>query len=274
LNGFGHWSLPFVFLSLRTTPNGIRSNVPFRLVYEEGRASWLELVTIIFQQCERDWRIDQESFIREYELSEKPEASELLRLAKQGDFQAFQTLVSELQPRVYGLAYRMLHQSQDAEDVTQQTFVSMIEHLKDFREESSVATWALKIASNFALKVLRRRKGHAALSLDDGREEGYADMPHPEYIAPWSRPPDDIAADAEVQREIRSALEHLDDKYRTVFVMRDIEGFSVRDTAEALGLTESAVKVRLLRARLALREILTRRFGDERQVMIPDHQHG
>ncbi|MCU0716740.1 MAG: RNA polymerase sigma factor [Pirellula sp.] len=248
--------------------------MPCRLVYEEGRASWLELVTIIFQQCERDWRIDQESFIREYELSEKPEASELLRLAKQGDFQAFQTLVSELQPRVYGLAYRMLHQSQDAEDVTQQTFVSMIEHLKDFREESSVATWALKIASNFALKILRRRKGHAALSLDDGREDGYADMPHPEYIAPWRRPPDDIAADAEVQREIRSALEHLDDKYRTVFVMRDIEGFSVRDTAEALGLTESAVKVRLLRARLALREILTRRFGDESQVMIPDHQHG
>lgn len=207
-------------------------------------------------------------------MSEKPEASELLRLAKQGDFQAFQMLLGELQPRVYGLAYRMLHQSQDAEDVTQQTFVAMIEHLKDFREESSLTTWALKIASNFALKALRKRKGQAAYSLNEGGEEGYADMPHPEYIATWSRPPVDIAADAEVQREIQTALELLDDKYRTVFVMRDIEGFSVRDTADSLGLTESTVKVRLLRARLALREILTRRFGDESQVMIPDHQHG
>ncbi len=207
-------------------------------------------------------------------MSEKPEASELLRLAKQGDFQAFQMLLGELQPRVYGLAYRMLHQSQDAEDVTQQTFVAMIEHLKDFREESSLTTWALKIASNFALKSLRKRKGQATYSLDEGGEEGYSDMPHPEYIAPWSRPPIDIAADAEVQREIQTALELLDDKYRTVFVMRDIEGLSVRDTADSLGLTESTVKVRLLRARLALREILTRRFGDESQVMIPDHQHG
>lgn len=206
-------------------------------------------------------------------MSEKPEATELLRLAKQGDFQAFQSLIHELQPRVYGLAYRMLHQSQDAEDVTQQTFVAMIEHLRDFREESSLSTWALKIASNFALKLIRKRKGHAALSLDNGREDGYSDMPHPEYIAPWSRPADVIAADAEVQSEIQAALRHLDDKYRTVFVMRDIEGFSVRDTAEALGLTESTVKVRLLRARLALREILTRRFGDETQVMIPDHKH-
>ncbi|XZE42850.1 RNA polymerase sigma factor [Pirellulaceae bacterium SH467] len=206
-------------------------------------------------------------------MDEKPEATELLRLAKQGDFQAFQSLITALQPRVYGLAYRMLHQSQDAEDVTQQTFVAMIEHLRDFREESSLATWALKIASNFALKVIRRRKGHAAFSLDDAHEDGYSDMPHPEYIAPWSRPADVIAADAEVQREIQTALRQLDDKYRTVFVMRDIEGFSVRDTAEALGLTESTVKVRLLRARLALREILTRRFGDETQVMIPDHKH-
>lgn len=207
-------------------------------------------------------------------FSDDPTEKELLRQAKGGDYFAFQQLVVRLQPRVYGLAYRILGQAQDAEDVTQQTFLALIEHIADFREESSLATWVLRIATNHALKILRKKRTVKMVAMSDmGSEEGYGDVPHPEFIAPWSRTAEEIAQDAEVQAELEKGLDGLDEKYRLVFVLRDIEGLSVRETAEALGLTESSVKVRLLRARLALRELLTKKFGDASQVMIPDHKH-
>ncbi len=104
-------------------------------------------------------------------------------------------------------------------------------------------------------------------------EDSYGDVPHPEFIAPWSQTADEIVQQAEVQAELEKALLELDDKYRLVFVLRDVEGLSVRETAQALELTESTVKVRLLRARLALRERLTRKFGDLSQAMTSDHKH-
>ena len=107
----------------------------------------------------------------------------------------------------------------------------------------------------------------------DSNGDSYGEVPHPEFIAPWSQPPDEIAQQAEAQAEIDKALAELDDKYRLVFILRDIEGLSVRETSHLLDLTESTVKVRLLRARLALRERLTRRFGDSAQAIIPDHKH-
>ncbi len=167
--------------------------------------------------------------------------------------------MAKLQPRVYGLAYRILQQTQDAEDATQQTFLALIEHIADFREESSVATWVLKIATNHALKILRKKRGGKMVSMTDmASDDNYNDIPHPEFIAPWSQTADEIVQQAEVQEELEKALLELDDKYRLVFVLRDVEGLSVRETAQALELTESTVKVRLLRARLALRERLTK----------------
>jgi RNA polymerase sigma-70 factor (ECF subfamily) len=210
----------------------------------------------------------------EDQLLDDPTETELLRQAKGGDFSAFQELADRLQPRVYGLAYRILGQAQDAEDATQQTFLALIGHIADFRQESSLATWVLRIATNHALKILRKKRTVKMIAMSDmGSEEGYGDVPHPEFIAPWSRTAEEIAQDAEVQAELEKGLEGLDEKYRLVFVLRDIEGLSVRETAEALGLTESSVKVRLLRARLALRERLTKKFGDASQAMIPDHKH-
>lgn len=210
----------------------------------------------------------------ENQLLDKPTETELLHQAKAGNFTAFQQLVGQLQPRVYGLTYRILQRAQDAEDATQQTFLALIEHIADFREESSVATWVLRIATNNALKILRKNRTVKMVSMTDtSSEDCYSEMPHPEFIAPWSQTADEIAQQEEVQAELEKALLDLDDKYRLVFVLRDIEGLSVRDTAQALELTESTVKVRLLRARLALRERLTRKFGDAMQVMIPDHKH-
>jgi RNA polymerase sigma-70 factor (ECF subfamily) len=208
------------------------------------------------------------------QLIEEPIELDLVHRAKAGDFAAFQELMVGLQPRVYGLAFRILHQTQDAEDVTQQTFLALMEHIAEFREESSIATWVLKVATNFALKILRKKHGLKIVSMSEMvSEDNYSDIPHPEFIAPWSKPADEIAQQAEVQQEIDKALLELDDKYRLVFILRDVEGLSVRETAELMELTESTVKVRLLRARLALRERLTKKFGDAMQAMIPDHKH-
>jgi RNA polymerase sigma-70 factor (ECF subfamily) len=207
-------------------------------------------------------------------LLDEPAEIDLLRQAKSGDFAAFQLLVTQLQPRVFGLAFRILQQTQDAEDVTQQTFLTLIEHIADFREESAVATWVLKIATNHALKILRKKRTVTMLSMTDmAPDDSYSDIPHPEFIAPWSQTADEIVQQAEVQAELEKALLELNEKYRLVFILRDIENLSVRETAQALDLTESTVKVRLLRARLALRERLTKKFGDAMQVMTPGHKH-
>jgi RNA polymerase sigma-70 factor (ECF subfamily) len=183
-------------------------------------------------------------------------------------------LVSRFEPRVFGLTRRILRQRQDAEDATQQTFLSVMEHLAQFRGESSVAAWILRIATNHALKILRKRQRAKTVPLqtppnsDDGE-----DLPHPEFIAQWRDDPADLAQRAEVLQLLRRALEELDEKYRSVFVLRDVEGFSTQETAELLGITPANVKVRLLRARLQLRERLTRTLGDEATQVFPGHEH-
>jgi RNA polymerase sigma-70 factor, ECF subfamily len=198
----------------------------------------------------------------------------LVERARSGDFAAFEELVRQFQNRVYALARRILGEDHDAEDVTQQTFLSLIEHLRDFRGESAVAGWILRIAANHALKLLRKQRGLPTVPLVEAHDEGYANVPHPEFIAPWRDDPIELASQHEVRDLIDQALAELDEKYRVVFVLRDVEGFSTQETAESLGLTESAVKVRLLRARLALRERLTRVLGDEAARVFPNHQHG
>ena len=195
----------------------------------------------------------------------------LFRRAQTGDFAAFEALVGRLQSRVYGVAYRIVGQAQDAEDVVQQTFLGVIEHLDTFRGESAVATWVLRIATNFALKVLRKRRGLPTVSLDAA--DTLAGVPHPEYVARWSEPPEVLLERAELREHLDRAVGELDDKYRVVFVLRDIEGLSTRETAEAVGISEANVKIRLLRARLHLRERLTREFGDDATRVIPDHTH-
>lgn len=199
---------------------------------------------------------------------------ELVSLARTGDYAAFESLVSKYERRVYGLAMRIVGRRHDAEEVVQQTFLSVVEHLAEFRQEATFYTWLMRIATNHALALLRKRTVRAAAPLESGdRGEGYADVPHPDFIAPWRETPDQIAARRETQELLAQALAELDEKYRVVFVLRDVEGLSTAETAAALDITESNVKVRLLRARLMLRERLTRVFGDESTRMFPDHQH-
>jgi len=192
--------------------------------------------------------------------------TELVRHAKAGDLAAFEELVTRYERRVFSLAHRMLDNQQDAEDVTQQSFLSALEHLAGFREESSFYTWLMRIASHAALKVIRKRRGLPAESLEE------LSVPHPEFIATWKESPAKIAQQNETGQLIEDALAQLDEKHRLVFLLRDVEGLSVKETAEATGLSEANVKVRLLRARLQLRERLTRLFGDPSTRLIP-HAH-
>ena len=199
----------------------------------------------------------------------------LVQRAKAGELAAFEALVTRHEQRVYALARRMLRQEQDAQDVTQQTLLSALEHLDGFRGDSSFGTWLLHIATHGALKVIRKRKGLEMVSLEASTESSENDdsIPHPEYIADWRESPADLAHRHEVQQLLQEGLDELDEKYRLVFLLRDVEGLSGKETAEALRITEANVKVRLLRARLQLRERLTRVLGDEARKL-PPHQHG
>jgi RNA polymerase sigma-70 factor, ECF subfamily len=199
---------------------------------------------------------------------------ELVARAKAGELDAFEALTSRYEQRVYSLALRMLRQEQDAEDVTQQTFLSALENLEGFRGDASFATWLLRIATHAALKVIRKRKGFDTVSLEGAteEEEGYDTIPHPEYIADWRQSPEQLVQKHEIQRLLDEALAKLDEKHRLVFLLRDVEGLSVKATAEALGLSEANTKVRLLRARLQLREQLTQTLGDpERRIVRSRH---
>jgi RNA polymerase sigma-70 factor (ECF subfamily) len=143
--------------------------------------------------------------------------------------------------------------------------------LPAFRQESSFGTWLSRIATHAALKILRKRKGLPTESLDAPAHNDA--LPHPEYIADWRESPEQLVQRNETARLIDDALAKLDEGHRLVFLLRDVEGLSVKETADALGLSDANVKVRLLRARLQLREHITRAFGDDAHRVIP-HRHG
>jgi RNA polymerase sigma-70 factor (ECF subfamily) len=151
----------------------------------------------------------------------------------------------------------------------------VVEHLEGFRGEASFLTWLLQIATRAALKIIRKRKGLQVVSLEGATEasEQNDSIPHPEYIADWRDSPERLAESREIQGLLDDALARLDEKHRSVFLLRDVEGLSIKETAGALGLTEANTKVRLLRARLQLREQLTRALGDPATQLVPSHAH-
>lgn len=198
----------------------------------------------------------------------------VLRRAREGDYAAFEELVNRHERRLYRLAMNILRQREDAENVVQTTFLKVLEHLSGFREEASFSTWVTRIATHAALNVLRKRRGLPTVSLEGSQwlsEDG--EIAHPEYIADWRGDPAKTVERDELRGILAEEIDGLSEKHRIVFVLRDIEGLSVAETAETLGLSEANVKVRLLRARLQLREALTRRFGDERTRVVSEHRH-
>lgn len=199
---------------------------------------------------------------------------DLVRQAKAGHYPAFDALVSKYGRTLYTLARRILGATEDAEDAVQESFLSALEHLQEFREEASFSTWISRIATNHALKILRKRRGLSTVPLEDRLADPEERIPRPEFIAPWREDAAQAARDPRWRQVIDRALGRLDEKYRSVFMLRDVEGRSTEETAEALGISVANAKVRLLRARLQLREEITRALGDPSQRVDPaSHPH-
>lgn len=198
----------------------------------------------------------------------------LVARAKTGDFTAFEELVSRYERRVFAVVFRIVGRREIAEEVVQDTFTSVIEHLAGFRGEASFYTWIIRIAVNKALKQAKKESRWILGGEDDfAHAESYSSIPHPDFIAPWRDRPEEVVQRAEVLGLLNQALEELDEKYRAVFVLRDIEERSTAEVADLLGISEANVKVRLLRARLQLRERITRALGEESQRLVPNHDH-
>ena len=190
--------------------------------------------------------------------------SALIAQSREGDAEAYGQLVRRYQGKIFRLAQHITQNREDAEDVLQETFLKAYEHLDQFQGNSKFYTWIVRIAVNQSLMKLRRRKNDKSVSMDDAIDTG-EDMIVRE-IAAWDENPEERLSREEVGGILDSAIESLEPPYRSVFVLRDIEELSTEDTAEALGLSVPAVKSRLLRARLQLREKLTRQFkrkGDD-----------
>ena len=204
-------------------------------------------------------------------------ADDIIIKAREGDIGSFEIIYKATAGFVYNVAYRIVHNAQDAEDVTQQTFLSVVEHLKRFRGEANFSTWLLRIATHAALKIIRKRKGLDMVSLEEAPEpaDDSDAIPHPEFIADWRQSPEQLVERREIQRLLDEALTRLEEKHRMVFILRDFEGLSTKETAETLGLSESNTKTRLLRARLQLREHLTQTLGDPTTQVVrsPGHRH-
>ena len=177
-----------------------------------------------------------------------------------GDRAEFARLVDAYSTSIYRLALRMLGNQQDAEDVLQITFVKAFQHLADFEGRSTLSTWLYRIATNEALMLLRRKD--SSFSLDEEKPDEDGEPSQPVELADWTKLPESDLLGAESRLQLDRAIQALPAKLRAVFLMRDIESLSIKETGEALGLTETAVKTRLLRARLQLREQLSVYFGE------------
>jgi RNA polymerase sigma-70 factor (ECF subfamily) len=196
----------------------------------------------------------------------------LMNRAQAGDFAAFDTLVSRHEARLLGLARSIVRHEQDAEDIVQTSLLSAVEHLKTFRREAAFGTWIGRIVVNHALNLLRKRKTRGPVESIDAPGSSTGEFDHPHYIADWRANVEQQVLDHEVREQLDAALADLPDTQRLTFVLRDIEGLDTAETAKMLDISPANVKVRLLRARLALREKLTPRFGDPRMV-VPPHNH-
>lgn len=177
-----------------------------------------------------------------------------------GDREELARMVDVYSPRVYRLGLRMLNNEQDAEEVLQNTFLNAMVNIGRFEGRSSLETWLFRIATNEALMLIRKQRPQ--VSMDEDPAPNDLKQIRPRDFADWSVLPEDQLLDDEGRRLLEEAVGRLPDSLRLVFVLRDIEDMSIRETAEALGLTEVNVKTRLLRARMRLREELAGYYGE------------
>ncbi len=183
---------------------------------------------------------------------------------QQGDLKAFDELVGKYERKVFRLARNITNNPEDAEDVLQETFMKAYRNIGGFQGNSKFYTWLVRIAVNESLMKLRKRKSDRTVSMDEGIDTGEEVMVR--EVAVWDDDPEQRYTQEEIRKILQEAVESLRPAFRTVFVLRDIEELSTEETANLLDLSIPAVKSRLLRDRLQLREKLTRFFkrkGDD-----------
>jgi RNA polymerase sigma-70 factor (ECF subfamily) len=183
-----------------------------------------------------------------------------LEALRAGDRVEFARMVDAHSGPIYRLGLKMLGNPQDAEDVLQNTFLNALMHLPGFEGRSSISTWLYRIASNEALMLIRRKK--PGINIEDMQTEDSDEGLMPEIFMDWSILPEHELLTEEGKKAIDEAIEKLPETLRMVFILRDIEDVSIKETAEILNLTETNVKTRLLRARMYLREQLSTYYSE------------
>lgn len=188
----------------------------------------------------------------------------LIESFKAGSSEAIEKLVERYESRLFRFGLRMCGHQQDAEDIAQETFLSAFRHLDRFRQETPLKNWLFKIAARACFRRRRKKKGEPEreISIESLKEN------NGDYVIPdFSETPDESVIRNELKAVIDGAVRELPSKYRTVFNLRDIEGFSTEETAGIVGISEQLVKTRLHRARLFLRNKISAAYkeGDRKR---------
>jgi RNA polymerase sigma-70 factor, ECF subfamily len=190
----------------------------------------------------------------------EPDAEQaLIRRIQNGEHEKFYELVKPYERRVYSAAFAILRNAADAEEVAQEAILKAFANLRQFRSEARFSTWLIQIAVNEAR--MRRRKDHAEIMEPIGEFEDEEGTYNPRDFADWREIPSEALERNEVRKLLLEALSALGDKYREVFVLRDVQHLSIEEVADSLGISQASVKTRLLRARLMLRDQLAPRMS-------------
>ena len=184
---------------------------------------------------------------------------DLLRRVQAGEKECFYDLVKPYERRVYTAAFAILRNEAEAEDAAQEAMLKALTHIRQFRAEARFSTWLIQITVNEAL--MRRRKAHSEIMEPIGERQEEDGNYTPRDFADWREIPSEVLERKEVRQKLAAAVAALAEKYRAVFVLRDVQHLSIEETAEALGISRAAVKTRLLRARLMLRDLLAPGLG-------------
>jgi RNA polymerase sigma-70 factor (ECF subfamily) len=195
-----------------------------------------------------------------------PSDEELIARVRREDFGAFEELVNRYQDKVFRLALRFVRTESEAKEVVQDTLLTVWRKLDSFKGDAQFSSWLYRVTANAALMRLRSQRRHAEISTEDLEPSVLERTPQYGQIhAPgdnWSRRPDEQLQSERLKAEIQRAVDALPEIYRTVFLIRDVDGHSTEETAEILGVSVPTVKTRLHRARLALRETIGSHFDD------------
>jgi RNA polymerase sigma-70 factor (ECF subfamily) len=187
--------------------------------------------------------------------------TELAEAVRRGDAEGFEALVRSEAGRLLAVTRRILPNEEDARDAVQEAFISAFKARQQFSGDAKVSTWLHRIAVNAALSKLRSLKRRPEESIDDLLPRFLPNGHYAQASAEWQQPVDEALARKETARRVREAIDRLPESFRMALLLRDIEGFSTDETAQLLGTTPNAVKLRLHRARMALRTLLTPQFG-------------